>query len=117
MTWRGGPAANRGSRFQALSENNGVAADFHNQRIITNENASAYNRIRDAGRRHHAGYAVLWFLVNDRLKLLAYRIFDPDKVKSKPEANPEAEVDSKTESKTKSRSDLTAQIAKRIRKN
>jgi len=32
------------------------------------------------------GYALLWFLVNDRLKLLAYRIFDPIKngvVKSK----------------------------------
>jgi H+-transporting ATPase len=25
------------------------------------------------------GYAVAWFLVNDRLKLLAYRIFDPAK--------------------------------------
>jgi len=26
------------------------------------------------------GYALLWFLVNDRIKLLAYRIFDPAKV-------------------------------------
>jgi len=26
------------------------------------------------------GYALVWFLVNDRLKLLAYRIFDPVKV-------------------------------------
>src|SRR6202042_2870094 len=25
------------------------------------------------------GYAVAWFLVNDRLKLLGYRIFDPAK--------------------------------------
>ena len=25
------------------------------------------------------GYALLWFLLNDRLKLLAYRIFDPVK--------------------------------------
>ena len=25
------------------------------------------------------GYALLWFLVNDRVKLLAYRIFDPVK--------------------------------------
>jgi H+-transporting ATPase len=23
------------------------------------------------------GYALLWFLINDRVKLLAYRIFDP----------------------------------------
>jgi len=26
------------------------------------------------------GYALLWFLVNDRIKLLAYRIFDPVKI-------------------------------------
>ena len=38
-------------------------------------------------------YALLWFLVNDRVKLLAYRIFDPVK--------------------TKTPSDLTPQIAKR----
>ena len=31
------------------------------------------------------GYALVWFLVNDRLKLLAYRIFDPIKVELKPE--------------------------------
>ena len=30
------------------------------------------------------GYALLWFLLNDRLKLLAYRIFDPVKVNSGP---------------------------------
>jgi H+-transporting ATPase len=28
------------------------------------------------------GYALAWFLVNDRVKLLAYRIFDPVKAKS-----------------------------------
>ncbi|HZK85334.1 MAG TPA: plasma-membrane proton-efflux P-type ATPase [Desulfosporosinus sp.] len=27
------------------------------------------------------GYAIVWFLVNDRVKLLAYRIFDPAKAK------------------------------------
>ncbi|WP_339768857.1 plasma-membrane proton-efflux P-type ATPase [uncultured Paraglaciecola sp.] len=33
------------------------------------------------------GYALLWFLVNDRVKLLAYRIFDPvKKTTEKPEA-------------------------------
>jgi hypothetical protein len=26
------------------------------------------------------GYALAWFLVNDRVKLLAYRIFDPTKL-------------------------------------
>jgi H+-transporting ATPase len=39
------------------------------------------------------GYALLWFLLNDRIKLLAYRIFDPVKIKMP--------------------SDLTPQIAKR----
>ena len=39
------------------------------------------------------GYALVWFFVNDRVKLLAYRIFDPVK--------------------TKTPSDLTPQIAKR----
>ena len=39
------------------------------------------------------GYALVWFLMNDRLKLLAYRIFDPVK--------------------TKTPSDLTPQIARR----
>ena len=39
------------------------------------------------------GYSLVWFLVNDRVKLLAYRIFDPVK--------------------TKTPSDLTPQIAKR----
>jgi H+-transporting ATPase len=32
------------------------------------------------------GYALLWFLVTDPVKLLAYRIFDPVKVVAKPEA-------------------------------
>jgi len=27
------------------------------------------------------GYAIIWFLINDRIKLLAYRIFDPVKTK------------------------------------
>ena len=40
------------------------------------------------------GYALVWFLVNDRVKLLAYRIFDPIKDIVKP-------------------LDLTPQIAKR----
>jgi H+-transporting ATPase len=47
------------------------------------------------------GYALLWFLVNDRIKLLAYRIFDPvKKVGAKPEtkvvSQPEAKDDTKT---------------------
>ncbi len=47
------------------------------------------------------GYALAWFLVNDRVKLLAYRIFDPPKAKANPEA------------KSEPASDLTPQIAKR----
>jgi H+-transporting ATPase len=44
------------------------------------------------------GYALVWFLVNDRVKLLAYRIFDP--VKAEPKL-------------AKTPSDLTPQIAAR----
>jgi H+-transporting ATPase len=32
------------------------------------------------------GYALAWFLVNDRVKLLAYRIFDPVKAARQAEA-------------------------------
>ena len=46
------------------------------------------------------GYALAWFLVNDRVKLLAYRILDPIKVVSQPET------------KAETPSDLTPQIAK-----
>ncbi|HUY03914.1 MAG TPA: plasma-membrane proton-efflux P-type ATPase [Rhodocyclaceae bacterium] len=55
------------------------------------------------------GYALLWFLVNDRLKLLAYRIFDPVKAGTKPDSK----VEAKPEAKGKATSDLTAQIATR----
>jgi hypothetical protein len=44
------------------------------------------------------GYALLWFLVNDRVKLLAYRIFDPAGAKSnKPDAKAEPKADAKAE--------------------
>lgn len=45
------------------------------------------------------GYAIVWALVNDRVKLLAYKIFDPVKAEPKPKAN--------------TPSDLTPQIANR----
>jgi H+-transporting ATPase len=53
------------------------------------------------------GYALLWFLVNDNVKLLAYRIFDPAKATAKPEVKadepkPDAKVDPKTQSKPES---------------
>ena len=41
------------------------------------------------------GYAIVWFLLNDRVKLLAYRIFDPVKAKSKPEAKDETKPEEK----------------------
>ena len=79
------------------------------------------------------GYALLWFLVNDRVKLLAYRIFDPVKSATKPEAKadpkaqPKSDSEPKSDAKTepepetkaepkleaKTPSDLTPQIAKR----
>ena len=77
------------------------------------------------------GYALIWFLVNDRVKLLAYRIFDPAKAAPKPDAKPEPKSNAKAEPKpdaklepksdakaapmpdAKTPSDLTPQIAKR----
>ena len=41
------------------------------------------------------GYALSWFLVNDRVKLLAYRIFDPAKAAPKPDAKLEPKSDAK----------------------
>jgi H+-transporting ATPase len=35
------------------------------------------------------GYALMWFLVNDRVKLLAYRILDPAKAKTPPDGSPQ----------------------------
>ncbi len=34
------------------------------------------------------GYALLWFLLNDRLKLLAYRVFDPIEAKISSDLTP-----------------------------
>jgi H+-transporting ATPase len=45
------------------------------------------------------GYALLWFLVNDRIKLLAYRIFDPVKAAAKTEIKPEVRANAQTETK------------------
>jgi H+-transporting ATPase len=38
-------------------------------------------------------YALIWALINDRIKLLAYKIFDPVKAEAKPEAKAEAKPD------------------------
>jgi H+-transporting ATPase len=44
-------------------------------------------------------YALLWALVNDRVKLLAYKIFDPVKAEPKPDAKAEVKPDAKGEPK------------------
>jgi H+-transporting ATPase len=45
------------------------------------------------------GYALVWFLINDRVKLLAYRIFDPvtasDNAKTKAQARSAAKIEDK----------------------
>jgi H+-transporting ATPase len=46
------------------------------------------------------GYALLWFLVNDRIKLLAYRIFDPIKAAAKTGIKPEVKANAETETKS-----------------
>jgi H+-transporting ATPase len=42
-------------------------------------------------------YALAWFLVNDRVKLLAYKIFDPIKAEAKTEAKTEPKLQAKVE--------------------
>jgi H+-transporting ATPase len=51
------------------------------------------------------GYALAWFLVNDRVKLLAYRIFDPVKAEPKPEAKAERKPEAKAESKPEAKAE------------
>ena len=45
------------------------------------------------------GYALAWFLVNDRVKLLAYRIFDPVKAAPKTEAKAAPQTEAKAKPK------------------
>ena len=53
------------------------------------------------------GYALVWFLVNDRVKLLAYRIFGSATAEAKSEAKPEAktEPEAKAEPKPEAKTD------------
>ena len=51
------------------------------------------------------GYALTWFLVNDRLKLLAYRMFDRTKASAKPEAGPQRQPEAKTEAKPEAKTE------------
>jgi len=43
------------------------------------------------------GYAIAWALLNDRVKLLAYRVFDPAKAEPKPDAKAEPTPNAKAE--------------------
>jgi H+-transporting ATPase len=56
------------------------------------------------------GYALVWFLVNDRVKLLAYRIFDPVKTKSKPETKSEAKPEAKAKTKAEDKDDRKPEV-------
>jgi H+-transporting ATPase len=51
------------------------------------------------------GYALVWFLINDRVKLLAYRIFDHTKAGATPEARSEAQIHAKTEPMPQAKAD------------
>ncbi len=51
------------------------------------------------------GYALAWALVNDRVKLLAYKIFDPVKAESKLEAKTEPRPEAKTEVKPEAKAE------------
>ncbi len=51
------------------------------------------------------GYSLVWFLVNDRVKLLAYRIFDPVKTEVNSDSKTEAKAKAKTETKAEPQPD------------
>jgi H+-transporting ATPase len=57
------------------------------------------------------GYALLWFLVNDNVKLLAYRIFDPvKKSATKPEIKVASQPDAKGDAKTSAKPEAKAEV-------
>jgi H+-transporting ATPase len=59
------------------------------------------------------GYALIWFLINDRIKLLAYRIFDPVKAVPALQAttvkNPQIKENSKPDTKAESKPEVKAE--------
>ena len=56
------------------------------------------------------GYALLWFVVNDRVKLLAYRIFDPVKAGTKTGSKGEDKPEAKDQSKPDTKADAKAEV-------
>jgi H+-transporting ATPase len=57
-------------------------------------------------------YAIVWALINDRIKLLAYKIFDPVKAAPKPDAKAEPKPETKAEPKPDVKADPPAPEAK-----
>ncbi len=59
------------------------------------------------------GYALIWALLSDRVKLLAYRIFDPAKAEPQPETKaepkPETKAEPKPEAKAESKPEAKAE--------
>jgi H+-transporting ATPase len=53
------------------------------------------------------GYALAWFLLNDRVKLLAYRILDRAKTGATPEARTRTKPEAKSESKLSAKASFT----------
>ena len=51
------------------------------------------------------GYALVWFLINDRVKLLAYRIFDHTKAGATPEVRAKSQIHAKDEPEVAGKSD------------
>ncbi len=51
------------------------------------------------------GYALIWALLSDRVKLLAYRIFDPVKAEPKPDAKTESKPEVKAEPKPEAKAE------------
>jgi H+-transporting ATPase len=58
------------------------------------------------------GYAIAWALINDRIKLLAYKIFDPVKAAPKADTKGESKPDAKTEPKPDVKADQPKPEAK-----
>jgi H+-transporting ATPase len=56
------------------------------------------------------GYALLWFVVNDRVKLLAYRIFDPVKAGTKPGSKGEDKPEAKDKVKPDTKADAKLEV-------
>ena len=56
------------------------------------------------------GYSSVWFLFNDRVKLLAYRIFDPVKAETKPDSKGEDKHEAKDKSKSDTKADAKLEV-------